>query len=92
MRIFFRKQKETPHETMMNAIEKFEKSIKAPVKFGIYCIMDEKRFNEDIFNYKQIQYSDFVIDILDNKTINFIKSRFSDRGIFTKERFTNTKI
>lgn len=84
----FRKQKSINdlYEEMLKSIKNFEVAIKAQTDFRIYTLVGKNRFNKAEDNFRQIAYSDMVIDIIDERTINVIKSRYFEQGIYVKEK------
>jgi hypothetical protein len=87
MNIFKRKQKtiQDYYDNIQKAMRDFEKATKSKCQFSLLVVDHEERLLND-FNYKQIAFSDIVIDVLDMNTINVIKSRYFNNGIFVRER------
>lgn len=74
------------YNEMLISIKNFEVAIKAQTDFRIYTLVGKNRFNKLKDNFHQMAYSDMVIDIIDERTINVIKSRYFDQGIYVKEK------
>lgn len=73
---------------LKKSIKTYEKIIKAKTDFRIFVILPKDRFKKEPLgiNFEQTFIAEMIIDIIDERTINIIKSRYFEPGIYTKER------